>query len=69
VDWGSVTRWTLIIGGSFAAALLAIWVFTGVWARVGLGAAVLLLIVALYLLNRFSKKQAARERAGWERGR
>ena len=67
--WGLVIRSTLVIGGAFAAGWVAIWVFTGVWAAVGLGAAVVLLIIALYLVNRWSKRQAAHQRKEWERSR
>jgi hypothetical protein len=67
VEWGTGARWTLIIGGAFAAGMLAVWVFTGVWARFGLVAAFLVLALALYLTNRWSKWQAGREREKLER--
>jgi membrane protein YdbS with pleckstrin-like domain len=69
VDWGSITRWAVLLAGAFGAGLLAIWVFTGVWARSGLLAAVAVLVIALYLVNRWSKRQAARHREQWERTR
>jgi membrane protein implicated in regulation of membrane protease activity len=67
VDWGVAARYVgigaLIIGG----ALLSIFIFDDIWAHVGFWAAALVVVVALYLVNRWSKKQAAREQAKLER--
>ena len=67
MDWRVAWHFTVIIVAAFAGAVLAIWVFDAVWARVGIGAAVLLLAFGLYLVKRSSDKKADRAREGWER--
>ena len=67
MDWGIALRFTVIIVAIFAAAMLAIWVFDAVWARVGIGAAIVLLLGALYLVKRWSARDAERTREKWER--
>lgn len=67
MDWRIAFRFTAIIVAIFGAAMLAIWVFHAVWARVGLGAAIVLLIGALYLVKRWSARDAQRAREKWER--
>lgn len=69
MDWKVAARWTLIIGGAFAAGLIAVWTFTGVWARLGLAAAFLVLALVLYMVDYLSKWQAARKRGRVESGR
>ena len=64
MDWGVALRFTLIIVAIFAAAILAILVFDAVWARVGIGAAIVLLIGALYLVKRWSARNDERTREG-----
>lgn len=67
MDWGVAARYAvvgaLIIGG----VLLSVFIFDSIWAHVGFWAAALAVAVALYLVNRWSKRQAARERAKLER--
>ena len=62
MDWGVAARYAvggaLIIGG----VLLAVFIFDAVWARVGFFAAAALVAVALWVVNRWSKAQAERER-------
>jgi Flp pilus assembly protein TadB len=67
MDWGVAARFTLIIVAIFAAAILAIFVFDAVWAKVGLGAAIVVLIGALYAVKRWSARNARRTREKWER--
>jgi uncharacterized membrane protein YfcA len=67
VDWRAAARFSVILVGIFAAVALAILVFDAVWARVGFGAAALLLALALYLVYRRSKQQAERAREKLER--
>lgn len=69
MDWKVAARFTLIIVAIFGAGMLAIFVFDAVWAKVGLGAAVVLLAIALYLVKRWSDRDAQRTREKWERGR
>lgn len=69
MDWGVAARFTVIIVAIFAAAMLAIWIFDAVWARIGLGAAVVLLAIALYLVKRWSDRDTRRAREKFERSR
>jgi Flp pilus assembly protein TadB len=67
MEWNSAARFSVILIGIFAAAALAIFVFDAVLARVGLGAAVGLLVLALWLVYRRSKRHADLEREKLER--
>ena len=69
MDWGAVFKFTVVIVGIFAAAMLAIFIFSAVWARIGLGAAILVLIGALYLVKRWDNRRAQRDREKFERSR
>jgi hypothetical protein len=68
VDWGAAVKFSLIAAGIIAAAVLAVFVFDAVWARVGFGAAALVLIGALYLVKRWGDRDARRARERFERG-
>lgn len=67
MDWKVATRFTVIIVAIFGAAMLAVWVFDAVWARIGLGAAVVLLAIVLYLVKRWMARDAQRAREKFER--
>lgn len=69
MDWRIAARFTLIIVAIFGAGMLAIFVFDEIWMKTGLGAAILVLVVALYLVKKWSDRDAQRTREKWERGR
>jgi hypothetical protein len=50
MDWKVATRFTVIIVAIFGAALHEVWVVDAVRAWIGLGAAVVLLAIVLYLV-------------------
>ena len=62
MDWQVAARYTVIAGIIIAGALLSIFVFEDLWAHFGFWVAALAVGVALYLVNRWSKRQAERER-------
>jgi hypothetical protein len=68
MDWGAAVKFTLIAAGIIAAVVAAVFVFDAIWARVGFGAAALVLIGALYLVKRWSDRDARRARERFERG-
>jgi membrane protein implicated in regulation of membrane protease activity len=68
VDWGvAAARYAVVGALIIGAVLLSVFIFDAVWARVGFGAAAALVVVALYVVNRWSKRQAEREREKLER--
>jgi membrane protein implicated in regulation of membrane protease activity len=67
VDWGVAARYAVTGALIIGAVILAVFIFDAVWARVGFFAAAALVAVALYFVNRWSKKQAAHEQEKLER--
>ena len=67
MDWKVAARYAVIGAIITGAVFLAVFVFYRVWDEVGILAAVVLVAVALYVVNRWSKYKAARERAKLER--
>ncbi len=67
MDWRVAFRFTVIIVAIFGAAMLAIFIFDEVWMKLGLGAAVVLLAIMLYLVKRWMDRDAQRAREKWER--
>jgi len=60
--WKDAARYAVIGATIIGAVMFAVGYFYNVWDRAGLGAAVLLVVVALYFVNQWSKSRAARER-------
>ena len=52
-----------------AAAICAIFIFDAVWARVGFGAAAIVLAIGIYILKKWNDRNAARQRAKFESSR
>jgi hypothetical protein len=63
MDWGVAVRFTLITGLIVVGVFLSIFIFEDLWVHLGFWAAAGAVAIALYLVNRWSKKQAEREKA------
>lgn len=62
MDWGVAGRFTLIAGIIAVGVVLSILVFDDLWVHFGFWAGALAIAIALYVVNRWSKQQAERER-------
>jgi hypothetical protein len=69
VDWGAAGKWALMLVVIFGGAMLAVFVFDAVWARTGIGAAVLLVVIGILLLKKWDDRRAARDRERFEHSR
>jgi len=67
VDWGTAAKFALIVVAVVAAVVIAVAVFDAIWAQIGLIAAVLVFIGLLYLVKRWSDRDARRAREKFER--
>ncbi len=67
MDWKAAVRYAVIGALITGAVMLGVGVFYRVWDAAGVVAAVLLVAVCLYAVNRWSKWRAAKERAKLER--
>jgi len=67
VDWGTAAKFALIVVAVVAAVVIAVAVFDAIWAQIGLIAAVLVFVGLLYLVKRWSDRDARRARERFER--
>jgi hypothetical protein len=58
----SITRMVVVAGAIVAAGIVAILLFSALWFRIGLGSAIVLLVVVLLFLGWRSDKKAQAER-------
>jgi membrane protein implicated in regulation of membrane protease activity len=68
MDWGVAAKFALIVAALMAAVVFAVFVFDAIWAQIGLIGAVLVFVALLYLVKRWSDRDARRAREKFERG-
>jgi Flp pilus assembly protein TadB len=67
VDWGVALKYSVIGAAIIGGVLVVVFIFDAVWARVGFGAAAVVLAIALYIFKRWLDRDARRAREKFER--
>jgi Flp pilus assembly protein TadB len=60
--WRASAHWALILVAIFGGAMLLVFVFDAVWARTGIGVAVLLVVIGILLLKKWDERRTAKDR-------